>query len=246
MLTIPLVLPLVDDSWRWALALWGVPLLVTAGLTAVLAPAPKAAGAARAPVAGSSWWPDWSNKLIWQLGIVFGSVNSVYFGTNAFLPGHLAAAGRPDLIAAVLTALNFGQLPASFLMLAIGARLELRAWPLVLCGALMLLCLGGIAATADVWTVVLAGLLGFLVAFVFTLGFALPALLSAPSDVARMSAAMFTVSYSESLLVAVLSGAAWDLGGSPGFAFLPMTLGLLPLLFVPATIRFRRAQGDPR
>ena len=246
MLTIPLVLPLVDDSWRGALAVWGMPLVVTALLTAVLAPAPKAAGAARAPAPGRSWWPDWSNRLIWQLGVVFGSVNSVYFCANAFLPGHLTAAGRPDLIAAVLTALNFGQLPASFLMLAIGARLELRAWPLTLCGALMLLCLIGIAATADIRTVMLAALLGFLIAFVFTLGFALPALLSAPSDIARMSAAMFTVSYSESLLVAVLSGAAWDLGGSPRFAFLPMALSLLPLLFVPAAIPFRRAPGDLR
>jgi CP family cyanate transporter-like MFS transporter len=110
----------------------------------------------------------------------------------------------------------------------------------------MLLCLVGIAATADVRTVALAGLLGFLIAFVFTLGFALPALLSAPSDVARMSAAMFTISYSEGLLVAVLSGAAWDLGGSPRFAFLPMALSLLPLLIVPAAISFRRAHGDPQ
>jgi hypothetical protein len=44
-------------------------------------------------------------------------------------------------------------------------------------------------------------------AFVLTIGFALLALLSAPSDVARMSAAMFTISYSEALLIAVLSGA---------------------------------------
>ena len=45
---------------------------------------------------------------------------------------------------------------------------------------------------------------------VLTLGFALPPLLSAPSEVARMSAAMFTISYSEGLIVSVLSGAASD------------------------------------
>ena len=100
----------------------------------------------------------------------------------------------------------------------------------------MLLCLAGIAATADVWTVVFAGALGFLGAFVLTIGFALPALLSAPADVARMSAAMFTISYSEGLVIAVLSGAAWDLGGSPRFAFLPMAIALTPLLILPATI----------
>ena len=40
----------------------------------------------------------WRNKLIWQVGILLGSVNSVYFCSNAFLPGYLTDAGRPDLI----------------------------------------------------------------------------------------------------------------------------------------------------
>lgn len=243
MLTFPL-LPLVNGSWRAAFAVWGIPLLLTAILTVLLAPAPKATDAARTPAA-SRWWPDWRNKLIWQLGILFGSVNSCYFAANAFLPGHLAGAGRSDLIAGALTALNFGQLPASFLMLAVAGRLERRAWPLTLCGTLMLLCLAGIASTADAWTVLFAGVLGFLGAFVLTIGFALPALLSAPSDVARMSAAMFTISYSEGLVIAVLSGAAWDLSGNPRFAFLPMGLALLPLLVVPATIRFHRPHERP-
>ena len=66
-----------------------------------------------------------------------------------------------------------------------------------------------------------------------------------PSDVARMSAAMFTISYSEGLFVAVLSGAAWDLTGSPRFAFLPMALALSALLVVPLFIRFRRAAAKP-
>ena len=38
MLTIPLVLPLAGGSWRWALALWGIPLVVIAILTVALAP----------------------------------------------------------------------------------------------------------------------------------------------------------------------------------------------------------------
>jgi MFS transporter, CP family, cyanate transporter len=243
MVTVPLVLPLVDGSWRLALGIWGIPLLITAILTSVLAPRPTHGASTSAK--DRSWWPDWRSKTVWQLGILFGSVNSSYFGVNAFLPGHLTAAGRPDLIAAALTALNFGQVPASFLLLVAAGRLELRAWPLISCGALMLLCLAGVAATGDIWTVVFAGLLGFLGAFVLTLGFALPALLTEPSDVARLSAAMFTISYSESLLVAVLSGAAWDLAGSPRFAFLPMALALSALLVMPVFIRFQRAAARP-
>src|SRR5262252_5887975 len=112
MVTIPLVLPLVDGSWRWALAIWGLPLVLIAILTVALAPAPK-----EAPAAGRHWWPDWRNPLTWQSGILLGSVNSVYFCSNAFLPGYLTDAGRADLISAALTALNFGQLPASFALL---------------------------------------------------------------------------------------------------------------------------------
>ena len=244
LLTIPIVLPLVDNSWRLSLAVWGVPLIVIAALTVVLAPPPKET-AAILPPKGRTWWPDWSNKLIWQLGLVFGAVNSTYFCSNGFLPGHLTDAGRPDLIGSALTALNFGQLPASFALLGIVDKLERRAWPFMLCGALMLLCVVGIAVTANLWTVFFAGMLGFLGAFVMTLGFALPALLSSPSEMARMSAAMFTVSYSGALVVSVLSGAAWDLAGSPAFAFLPIALSALPLLVVPPMIRFKRAHGAP-
>ena len=74
-----------------------------------------------------------------------------------------------------------------------------------------------------------------------TLGFGLPALLAEPADVARMSAAMFTISYSEALLVSVLSGAAWDVAANARFAFLPIALSAVPLLFMPLVIPFRRA-----
>jgi CP family cyanate transporter-like MFS transporter len=244
MVTIPLVLPLVDGSWRWALAIWGLPLVLIAILTVALAPAPKQApkqAVATAPAAGRDWWPDWRNPLTWQTGILLGSINSVYFSCNAFLPGYLTDAGRADLISAALTALNFGQLPASFALLATVGWFVRRGWPFVLSGVLVLLCLAGIVMTASLWTVACAGVLGFVGAVVFTLALALPPLLSAPADVARVSAAVFTISYSQALLVSVLSGAAWDLGASPRFAFLPMAISALPLLFVPALMRIRRA-----
>ena len=237
MLTLPLVFPLVDNSWRWGLAIWGAPLLAIAILVAAFAPRPQTASV---PGERARWWPDWSNKLNWQLGFLLGSVNSVYFSSNAFLPGYLTHAGRPDLIGAALTALNFCQLPASFALLAIAGKLERRAWPFIACGVATLVCIAGIVTTASWWTVFFAGVLGFIGAAILTLGFALPPLLSAPGDVARMSAAMFTISYSEGLLISVLSGAAWDLGGSASFAFLPIALCALPLLFLPRFIRFGR------
>jgi CP family cyanate transporter-like MFS transporter len=240
MVTIPFVLPLVDGSWRAALAIWALPLVLIALVTAVLAPAPKQS-AGSAPATGRNWWPDWRNPLTWQIGILLGSVNGVYFAANTFLPGYLTDAGRPDLIGAALTALNFGQLPASFALLATVDRFVRRPVPFMVCGALFLVCLAGMATTASLWTVICAGALGFIGAVVFTLSLALPPLLSEPADVARVSAAVFTVSYTQALLASVLSGAAWDIGGSPWFAFLPMVINSLPLLFLPPLMRFRRS-----
>ncbi len=82
-LTIPLVLPLVDDSWRLSFVIWSVPVLATALLVVVCAPRLGGAKTA-APIAGRRWWPDWRRPLIWRLGLILGSVNAMYFVTNAF------------------------------------------------------------------------------------------------------------------------------------------------------------------
>ncbi len=242
MLTVPVVLPIVNGSWRAALALWSLPILLIAAAFTLLAPRPITP-AVSLPILSPVSRTSWRHKQIWQLGFVFGSVNSVYFCSNAFLPGHLAAAGRPDLIGLALTALNFGQLPASLMLLAISTRFERRALPFVLSGALMLVCLAGIVMTASAWTIVFAGGVGAICAVVLTLGFALPPLLTDAADVARMSAAMFTISYSEGLLASVLSGMSWDLTGDARFAFLPIAVSVLPLLLVAPAIRFPRGRG---
>jgi len=105
----------------------------------------------------------------------------------------------------------------------------------VLSGAVVLLCLIGIMANS--WVIVCAGILGFAGAVVFTLGFALPALLArAQAEVPRLAGAIFTISYAEAVACTILSGAAWDLGGSPYWAFLPMAVAAAPLLVVPATL----------
>jgi CP family cyanate transporter-like MFS transporter len=237
MLTIPFVLPLAGGSWRVALALWGVPLVLFALLT--FAPAPANLNA-EAPTSAVRAWPNWRNKQVWQFGILFGSVNATYFGTNAFVPGVLNDAGRTDLIGPVLTALNFGQLPASFALLVLSRSVERKPRPFIACGILLLLCLIGLVNTASIWTVFFAGCFGLIVATLLTLCFALPALLSASGEVASMSAGMFLISYTVGLTVSVLSGAAWDFGGSPRFAFLPIALSALPLLWIPTRIQFGR------
>lgn len=234
-LTLPLVLPLVGGSWRASFVVWGLPMLVIAALM-FLAPRAKALSA----TTPRRWWPDWSNSLVWRLGLILSSVNSVYFNANAFIPSYLTNAGRADLVSATLTALNFAQLPASVLLLGVAHRLERRAWPLVTTGLLMLVAIAGIASTASGWTVAFAALLGFVGAATLALGLTLPALVSASDDVARTSAGMFTVSYTVAMLFSVASGAAWDLGGEPRWAFLPIAVSLAPQILLIAGIRYPR------
>jgi CP family cyanate transporter-like MFS transporter len=170
----------------------------------------------------------------------------MYFGSNTFLPDYLTVHGRPDLISAALTALNFGQLPASFLLLGLASRLERRVWPFLAFGLTCLVSIIGIVTTASAWTVVWAAVLGFAAAGVFVLVLALPPLLRAAADVARISAAMMTVSYTLAMTTAVASGAAWDLSGIPAAAFVPIAACAALLLFVPATISFDRPASADR
>lgn len=234
-LTIPLVLPLFAESWRASLVFWSVPLVLIAVLVFVFQPRSKIA-----VKPSRRWWPNWRDPLLWKLSFVMGAANTMYFCSNGFLPGYLASNGRSDLIGPALSALNIGQLPASFLLLAMASRWERRAWPFVAAGAIALTGIGGVVATANVWTVISAGLIGFACASVLALALALPALLVSHEDVPRLAAGMFTIGYGLAMLVSVIAGATWDAAGIAAFAFLPIALAGLPLLLVAPSINFSR------
>ena len=234
----PFLFPFLGESWRAIFVFWAVPIVVIAVLVLTLAPAEKAAATSGVR---PRWWPNWPAREILRLGSVFAGSSAIYFGSNAFLPGYLSETGRADLISPALTALNTGQLPASLLLIFFGRYLERRAWPFVFAGLLCLACIGAIVATAGAVTVLSAGVLGFSAGAAFALGLTLPPLLSAPDEVARVSAAMFTFSYASALVVSVLSGAAWDLTGDARFAFLPVALSGLPAILLVPTMSFERA-----
>ncbi len=234
----PLLFALLGNSWRATFVFWAAPIVGIALLMMVLAPRDGRSAAATA--VPQRWWPDWPARDIWTLGLVFGSSSALYYASNAFLPSHLIEVGRPDLVNPALTALNTGQLPASLLLIAFSRWLERRAWPFVLAGLLGLVAIGGLVAYPGALTVVSAGVLGFAAGAIFALGLTLPPLLSTSSEVARVSAAMFTIGYAGAVAVSLASGVAWDLGGTTGFAFLPIALSALPLILLVPTIRFDR------
>jgi CP family cyanate transporter-like MFS transporter len=230
--TIPLLLPLIGGSWRLSFVCWGALALLIAAVIAVAAPPYAATQAAT----NRRWWPDFRNPLIWRIGILLGSVNSMYFSLNGFLPDYLTHTGRPDLIHGALTALNGFQLPASFLLLMTADWLVRSVWSYVFFGAA---CLAGILMLllpGSVWPIAGIAFVGFAAAGVLILVLALPPLISPPEDVHRVSAGMFTISYSCAVIIPIISGALWDLTGLPAVALIPMALcalaviGLAPLI----------------
>jgi CP family cyanate transporter-like MFS transporter len=232
-LALPVVLPLVGGSWEWSLAVWSAPVLLTA-LLLVMARPPAATGA------GSSlrarWWPDWRDPRTWQLGLVQGGGSALYFATNAFIPDYLHAIGRPELINACLTALNAGQLPASFVVLLFAPHLVGRKLPMMAVAAVSLLCLAGLLVPDPVVMVASAAIIGFAAAFVLILTLALPPLLAPAGDVHRLSAGMMTISYGLAFLVPLLGGAIWDATAITATAFLPGAVGALQVLVLVALL----------
>jgi CP family cyanate transporter-like MFS transporter len=239
-LMLPLVLPFVHGSWQWGFVVWSLPVAIIAFV--VLLAAPRVA--LSTAVARRRWWPDWNSHLIWRLGIMLGTINATYFATNAFIPDYLRSNGQGEWISAALTALNLGQLPASFILLAVAGRLERQAWPYVACGILCVIGTAGIVLGTGAWVVAAAAIQGFAAAAILILLLALPPLLSPPDDVHRVTAAMFTISYSCAVIVPVISGILWDASGVAALAFLPIALLGILLVFLAPAINHVRAFGS--
>ncbi len=243
-LTIPLVLPLVDHSWRLNFMVWSIPVLLTALLVLVCISrfgdtAAANGGPTVAPTVSAKrrWWPDWRRPIIWRLGLILGSVNAMYFVTNAFLPDYMTAAGRPDLIASALTAINLAQLPASFLMLGVAGRWVRNPWAYRVTGGVALLSLIGMMTMSALWIVFWAAVLGFITAITLVLALALPSVVSAPDDVHRTSAGMFTISYSVAMALSVLGGWLWDLTHVPLAALIPVAVCGTMIVVLSSTVR---------
>ena len=242
-LMLVLVLPLVGGSWQWGFVFWSVPVAIIAIL--VLAFAPRPVSANGSSLVRRRWWPDWRNSLIWRLGIMLGTVNATYFATNAFLPDYLRENGQGAWISAALTGLNIGQIPASLLLLAFAHRLERKAWPYVACGLLCVLSTGGIVFGSGAWIAAAATVQGFANSAILILILALPPLLAEPDDVHRVTAAMFTISYSCAVIVPVISGFAWDTTGIASTAFAPIIIcGMVLVALAPAITHVRPAEED--
>jgi MFS transporter, CP family, cyanate transporter len=243
-LTIPFVLPLAGGSWRFDLILWAIPAILIPPVFYALSPKPGKQTATDSAI-GGRWWPDWKDPLVWLLGLTLGSNNSAYFSTNAFLGEFLASHDKAYLLGPALGWLNGAQIVTPFLLLLMAERMQRRAWPFLIFGPLLLASfLGLMFLSSNLAIVVCAAMVGFTTAITLIATLALPPLLSAPADLPRAAAGMFTVSYACAIIIPTISGALWDATGLPWMAFLPLCICAVVLTVFGTLIVRRRSAAE--
>jgi CP family cyanate transporter-like MFS transporter len=218
-LTLPLVLPWLGGSWAAALAVWSVFVAATV-LVLVLAPL----GGDTRPPAGSRWFPDLRDRRVWQIGVYQSSASLAYFGANTFIPDYLHAIGHAALVGPALSVLNIAQLPASFVVGMIPLRVLGRRATSLIVAALLVGALAAFIFGGNAGELLAAGVFGLCAAYVLTLSFAMPAILAAPQDVARVSGGTFALGYAIAFVATLLAGASWDATHIPEIAFAPVLL----------------------
>jgi CP family cyanate transporter-like MFS transporter len=215
-LTTPVgVLPLAHGDWRWALATWSVLVASSAVAIGLAAPARPSRRAVL-----SRWWPDWRQGQAVRIGVVMGMASAAYFGANAYIPDFLDQTGRHDLISPTLALLNGSQLLTAPVV---------ALWPRLLTGRAGFIGSAAIMATAQLGLVLSPGrgvlawafVLGFSTALAFVVVLSLPPRIAPAADVARMSAAIFTLQYTTAFVIPLVAGALWDATGRAILAFVP-------------------------
>src|SRR5690606_14470803 len=96
-----------------------------------------------------------------------------------------------------------------------------------------------IVGLGGVWVVVGAAVWGCVGAAVLGLVLALPPLISPPESVHRVSAGMFTISYSCAVVVPIISGILWDVTGWTPAPFIPIIGCMLVVIALAPTIVLR-------
>ena len=239
-LTTPVgVLPLAHGDWRWALAAWSLLVLLSGIAIGAAAPSRRAGSEVH-----RRWWPDWRQGQAIRIGLVMGMASAAYFGANAFIPDFLDQTGRHNLISPTLAVLNGSQLltaPAVAL------------WPQLLTGragfigAAVVMAAGqiGIVLTPGAGVVGWAFVLGFSTALAFVVVLSLPPRLAPAGDVARMSAAIFTLQYATAFVIPLIAGGLWDATGLAVLAFAPGILAAGAMAWGAMSLRMpERVQGS--
>lgn len=269
-LTVPLMLAFLGhDAWAATFVLWGAPVVVLLILWLLLTPQtaptsllPDSAAANTEPTAamalsaapieispspaapvGKATRAKKSGVNAWHLGIMIGVNSLIYFNLNGWIAPYNQALHHAELTPLTLAILNAAQLPASLAVTVVAQRLAGRRWPFVMAGVVctisIVFMVFGPISLEPLW----AALLGASSATVFTLGIALPPLLAAPDQVARLTGQTVSLTYCVAFIGPYLGGQLWDLFHLPPLAFLPVAIASLVLIALGAMLPSRASFG---
>nr|WP_221275798.1 MFS transporter [Marinobacter oulmenensis] len=227
-ITLPVLMPLLDNSWRATLVAWSVPALAVA--VALFLPRRDLARPARKP----EWLPDWKNPLTLKIGLLLGLSGSLFFGLNAYMGELLEQQGQFDRLPQALFWFNIAQVFASLMTLRFARAWVGRRSVIVVTAVLSILATVGIMVLDGWWSIASATLMSLVAGTLLILLVALPPLLVSSEETGRLSAGTFLVGYTLAFSIPMAGGALADVTGDIRHAVMVMigySLLVLPLAF---------------
>ena len=238
-ITLPVLMPLLDNSWRATLLAWSLPgLLIAAALFL-----PKRDRAK--PLRKVAWLPDWHNPLTLKIGLLLGLSGSLFFGLNAYMGNLLQHQGQFDKLPDALFWYNLAQVFASLIMLKMARYWVGRRGVIATLASISLLGAIGAVMLNGWWSIVSATLMSLVAGMLLILLVAIPPLVVSAAETGRLSAGTFLVGYTVAFCVPMLGGVVADWTGDARHALMLMiTYGLLvlPLAF---TLNLERKKDQP-
>lgn len=238
-ITLPVLMPLLDNSWRATMLVWSLPALLVAAALFL----PKRDRAR--PVRRMAWLPDWSNPLTLRIGLLLGLSGSLFFGLNAYMGNLLEQQGHFEKLSEALFWYNIAQVFASLVMLKMAKYWVGRRLLIVIMAAISIIGTVGTIAFSGWWSIACATLMSFVAGILLILLVAVPPLVMPSEETGRLSAGTFLVGYTLAFSVPMLGGVLADWTGDVRHALMVMvaySLLVLPLAF---TLDLKKQKGQP-
>lgn len=225
-LTLPIIMPWLNNSWQMTLLFWSLPALLVVLLLFI----PKQhALPADSNKTNRSWMPNWSDPLLWRMGFLLAVSASLFFGGNAYLSSFLAERGESHLLEAAFFWFNISQMFASVLMLFMARRWIARILPIKISLLLTISGMLGMLLFSGWLSLMFGFMLSFWAGILLILLVALPPQLRTGHEAGKLAAGAFTVSYSLSFFLPLAGGLVADWFGQASFS-----LWFLLILSLPA------------
>lgn len=239
-ITLPVLMPLMDDSWRATLLAWSLPgLLVAATLFLPRREMTR-------PVRKPSWLPDWKNPLTLRIGLLLGLSGSMFFGLNAYMGNLLDQQGNFEMLADALFWYNFAQVGASLVMLKMAKSWVGRKSPIIMTATCSIIGTVGTLLFTGWWSIASATFMSLTAGILLILLVALPPVLVESRETGRLSAGNFLVGYTLAFSVPMIGGLLADWGNDARYAIgfiIAYCVLVLPLTF---TLDLERKKGQPK